>query len=31
LRPASEKPDPDDDPTRGWRAHMRKRGNDEQQ
>jgi hypothetical protein len=30
LRPAGEKPDPDDDPTREWRQHMRKRGNDEQ-
>lgn len=24
-RPAQETPDPDDDPTRGWRAHARKR------
>jgi len=24
LRPAQETPDPDDDPTREWRAHMAK-------
>ena len=28
IRPAQETPDPDDDPTREWRANHRKRGQD---
>jgi hypothetical protein len=28
TRPAQETPDPDDDPTREWRAMHRKRGQD---